>query len=78
MTSPEPWTNEPDPAKPKYRRIYDANGVSVARVYDPADADLIKMAPELREFARQIRAGDFYYHSAQAEAMRLYRLAGGK
>lgn len=75
----EVWTNEPDPPKPHhYRRIYDAKGRSVARVYDPADAELIAQAPAMRELLRRIATHDPTLESSSGEARRLYRLAGGK
>lgn len=80
----ERWTNEPDPPKPDhYRRIYDERGRSVARVYDPADAELIVMAPEMREFIWRVCQGVDGLNVDAAlqldtDARDLYRRAGGK
>jgi hypothetical protein len=75
MTSPDPWTNEPDRPQPhRFRRIYDANGVSVARVYDPVDAQLIAMAPQMRDFIRRYARGET---PSIMTARSLFREAGG-
>jgi hypothetical protein len=79
MSSPDPWTDEPDrPSAGKYRRIYDANGVSVARVYDPADSALIAQAPAMRDFLRTVIDDPNCHILTNTEARRLFRLAGGR
>ena len=77
--SPAPWTNEPDrPSAGRYRRIYDADRVSVARVYGAADAQLITEAPALQEFCQRISQGYLKEPSAiLGEAIRLFLKSGG-
>lgn len=57
--SPFPWRLEEDRANPRYQRVHDRNGQSIARVYYPGqDADLIALAPELRAFVGMIADGE--------------------
>ena len=77
MTSPFPWKNEPDPVAPikrGYRRIYDTNATSVARVYNEEDAKLIVFAPQLRALAYSLACGETISPSTAAQ---LYLAAGG-
>lgn len=78
MISPWPWRNDADPVvdqrRKPYRRVYDANGTSVARVYHPDDADIIAVAPQLRDLAFAIACGKTV---SRIDAANLYRAAGG-
>lgn len=75
--SPYPWTDEPDPvALPSrgYRRIYNAQKQSVARVYRQEDAKTIANAPQLLQLAYAIAKGEII---SPLTAATLYRKAGG-
>ena len=75
--SPYPWTDEPDPVAPPrrgYRRIYNAQKESVARVYRAEDAKTIANAPQLLQLAYAIAKGEIITASTAAA---LYRKAGG-